>query len=260
MWDMTRYLFREYMGTGLLVIWFLLSVLYLFFTEKRKPVRIMFLYVPTILLLLFFNPLFAGIVYRAIGEEIYYRILWLLPITVVIAFAATDLFAAMKPRLGRIGQTVLGLSLAGGIAASGSLIYNNYFFGKAENIYHVPDAVVEICDAIVVPGREVMAVFPEECLQYVRQYTPLVRMPYGMEITVDEWLSAHSLYATIEAEEIDAEVLAAEAREVKCHYVILPEDKKLRGKLEDLEYREFDRIAGYVIYRDISDVYWNFKE
>ena len=43
-------LFQEYMGTGLIVLWFLVSLLYLWLTEKRKYIRVMFLYVPLVLL------------------------------------------------------------------------------------------------------------------------------------------------------------------------------------------------------------------
>ena len=54
------------------------------------------------------------------------------------------------------------------VMLSGSFIYSNEFFNRAENLYHVPQSVVDICDAIEVEGREVMAVFPAELLQYVR--------------------------------------------------------------------------------------------
>lgn len=43
-------LFQEYMGTGLIMIWFLVSLLYLWVTEKRKHIRILFVYVPLVLL------------------------------------------------------------------------------------------------------------------------------------------------------------------------------------------------------------------
>ena len=69
-------LFQEYMGTGLIVLWFLVSLLYLWLTEKRKYIRVMFLYVPLVLLLVFFNPLVAKIVSQMADGEIYYRILW----------------------------------------------------------------------------------------------------------------------------------------------------------------------------------------
>ena len=66
-------LFQEYMGTGLIMIWFLVSLLYLWVTEKRKHIRILFVYVPLVLLLVFFNPLVAKIISGLADGEIYYR-------------------------------------------------------------------------------------------------------------------------------------------------------------------------------------------
>ena len=46
MWKDAVQLFRNYMGTGLIVILFLLAVVYLLVCEKRKHVRIIFVYMP----------------------------------------------------------------------------------------------------------------------------------------------------------------------------------------------------------------------
>ena len=183
MWNIITGIFWEYMGTGLVVILYLLSLVYLWVRENRKFVRILVLYVPAILLCLFFNPLFAKLLYSLGENEIYYRILWLLPITVTVAFAAATLYCALPDKR----KTVFALAAAAGIMVSGSYIYNNPYFQKADNLYHVPDCVVHICDAIRVPGREVQAAFPPELVQYVRQYDPTVCMPYGRELTVDRW-------------------------------------------------------------------------
>lgn len=75
MWNNVENLFREYMGTGLIVIIFCISLIYLWIKENRKYVRIIFIYVPVILLFLFFNPLFAVLLYDLAENEIYYRIL-----------------------------------------------------------------------------------------------------------------------------------------------------------------------------------------
>ena len=56
-------LFREYMGTGMLVIWFLVAVIYLWMKEEKRYLRISFLYMPLCFLFLYFNPLFARLVY-----------------------------------------------------------------------------------------------------------------------------------------------------------------------------------------------------
>ena len=248
MWKVENEYFRSYMGTGLIVIWFLLSLVYLLVTEKRKPVRILFGYVPVILLLAFLNPLLARLIYDYIGDEIYYRILWLVPITVVIAFAVVKIYDRLQGKV----KIVFAAATAALVMVSGSFIYQNPYFHKAENLYHVPQSVVDICDAIEVKGREVKAVFPVELLQYVRQYSPVVVMPYGREITVERWNypTENALYETMEAEQIDAAKLAELVRVEWCAYIVLPEEKEIQGRLEDYDFEEFGRMDGYVIYKD----------
>ncbi len=242
-------LFREYMGNGLIVIWFLISLLYLFLKEHRKQIRILFVYVPVIILLLFFNPLFAGMMDRYMGDEIYYRILWLLPITVVIAYACVSVVFSFS---GRKRYLLAGLSVLL-VIVSGSCIYNNIYFTEAENEYHMPDSVVHICDAIEIPGREVTAVFPLEMIQYVRQYSGVVCMPYGREILAEgwnEWAVQHELCDAMEAEVVNADLLGALAREYACIYIVLPKDKQMRGDLTKTGYEVFLETDGYVVYRN----------
>lgn len=246
MWSEISTLFQEYMGNGLIVLWFLLSVGYLFLREKRKHIRILFLYVPLILLVLFFNPLFAEVMYRFEGLDIYYRILWLIPFTVIVAFTTIEIYGQLKGKKKKLFLVVM----AGVFMASGSYIYSSPLFEKAENIYHMPQSVVDICDAIEVEGREVRAVFPAELIQYVRQYSPVVCMPYGREILVEWWGNQDALYDLMEAEEIDAGKLANQARERECHYIILAEDKNIDGNLPDYDYEVFAKVQGYVVYKD----------
>ena len=248
MWSEAIALFREYMGTGLIVMWFLIAMIYLWINEKRKHIRILFLYAPTVLLILFFNPLFAELVYGLAGNEIYYRILWLLPITMVIAYAAVHIYGNLSEKR----KGLYALCVAAMIMVSGSYIYSNPFFDKAEHIYHVPDEVVEICDAITVPGREVMAIFPLELLQYVRQYSPTTRMPYGREVIVETWGYTEDIYDAVEAEAVDLEVLVPLSRERGCHYVVLRADKEVIGELKDYDWTVFMEVGDYVVYRDMG--------
>ena len=165
MWEDAIALFREYAGTGLIVIWYVICLVYLWLNEKRKYVRLLLLYTPIILLLVYFNPLSATLIYGVVGGEIYYRILWLLPITVVIAYTCTCVYGRIAVKENGAGgqrsrkANLFALCAAVLIAVSGSFIYCSPLFSGAQNIYHVPDSVVHICDAIHVPGREVMAAF-----------------------------------------------------------------------------------------------------
>lgn len=248
MWNIAINLFREYMGTGLIVILYLISLIYLWKAEERRYVRILFIYVPVILLLFFFNPLFAALLYRVGDGEIYYRILWLLPITVTIAFAAVSLYGRLPGK----HRTVFALAAAAGIMVSGSCIYSNPYFQKADNLYHVPDSVVHICDAIVVPGREIQAVFPLELVQYVRQYEPTICMPYGREMTVERWIYWGPLPDAMEQETVDLSCLVSLTREEGCHFIVLSESKKMVGDPAGYGWEVFARTDGYVVYRDTA--------
>lgn len=239
-------IFREYMGTGLIVALYLFCLLYLFLQEERKYIRAIFLCVPVLILLLFFNPLFAGIVRKTSDDEIYYRILWLLPLTAGIAYTVCHICGKLrgKRRYAFLAGVVLIVML------SGKCVYDSPPFAKAENRYHVPDSVVHICDAIIVPGREVQAAFPRELLQYVRQYTPFVCMPFGREVLVERWDMPNELSQAMEQEVIDLEELVPLARKWQCHYIILREGKEILGELRDFDWEIFGKMDGYVIYRD----------
>lgn len=246
MWSMITTSFQNFMGTGLIMGWYLLTLVYLWITEKDRRKRVLLLYVPLAVLALYFNPLFARLVYAAVGDEIYYRLLWLLPVTVVVAYGTVCVYDRIKSRR-KYWFAALCAVL---VTVSGSCIYASPHFHKAENLYHMPQAVVDICDAIQVEGREVMAVFPKEMLSLVRQYTPLVCMPYGREMLVSRWQADNPLYDAMEAEVLDMNVILPLAKTYSSHFVIVPEGKEVVGNVEDYGFVLVDRIDGYVIYQD----------
>lgn len=238
-------IFQKYMGTGLIVVLFLAALIYLLINEKRKPVRILFVYVPIVILLIYFNPLFFRFFYGMVGEEIYFRICWLLPIAVVIAYAVVS----VCERLDGYKRMCFVLAAVAMVMVSGKLVYSSPLYSVAENRYHVPQEVVDICDAIKIDGREVMAAFPDEFLLYVRQYSPFVCMPYGREAIQGVY---NELRSVIMSEEIDVEHLSELAKANACHYVIFPKDRVMVGEMEDYEYELFDTIHGYLIYKDTT--------
>ncbi len=248
MWNTVIELFQDYMGTGQIVSWFLVCLLYLFFQEKDKGKRVLFLYMPAILFVLFFNPSFAWFVYAVVGEEIYYRLLWLMPVTIVIAYTIVKIYAQLK---GRKSYVFLGVSILL-VIISGSCIYKNPAFSKADNLYHMPQEVVEICDSIEVDGREVIAVFPQELISFVRQYSSMVCMPYGREVLVERWGQQNDFYEAMESEMINAEVLSGYAKQNNCQYVIVRADKPVIGKFVDYDYVEFARVGNYIVYYDTT--------
>ena len=90
--------FHRYMGTGLIMIWYLICLIFLYLKEERKQMRVMILYLPLLVLLLFFNPLFYYFYDRFMGGETSFRVLWLLPVTVTLAATAADLVRRAEGR------------------------------------------------------------------------------------------------------------------------------------------------------------------
>lgn len=247
MWSFIVEHFKEYIGSGLIFIYYLACVIRMVITEKRREYRILFIYMPLVAIILFFCPVTAWAMRNYADDDTYYRILWLMPVSVTIAYTIADFSHRLKGKV-RVLALVLSVIL---IAAGGKLVYMDAEYSVAENEYHMPQEVVDICDNIVIPGREIMVAFPSEMVVYVRQYTPLIVMPYGFE-ELKYMKHADELRAQIEADEPDAELLFGWADTKMCHYIVIDENKSITGNPEDYGYTEYAHIDGYVIYRSMT--------
>lgn len=247
--DTAILMFKQYSGQGMIVAMFLLSLSYLWFFEKDKEKRKLVVYMPIILLLVFFCPAVVFVIEKMGEEEVYWRMLWAIPMLVIIGYTGVCIvrkIQGIKRYVAIAGILVL-------IMISGDYLYDNTGFLKAENPEHLPEKVMELCDAVIVEGREVRAAFPSEFLMYVTQYTSLVHMPYGREmfLKADGASIWNDLYMTMEyTDEIDAATLSQQLREAVCHYVVLRDDKVVTGSLAGEGWVEYYKTEGYVIYMD----------
>ncbi len=238
-----------YTGNSLLFLLYLAAVVFLFLKEESKPKRIFFVYLPLLLLALFCMPFFSALLEKAIGEEGSYRLLWLLPVSLTLSYTGVVLVLGCKRKNHRVAVAVALLLLFMG---NGSLVYNSVYFYEAQNQYHMPQFVVDVCDVMHVEGRGVMAALPSEFLQFVRQYDPTICSPYGREMLVSRWGYSNALYDAMEAAVIDAQTLAELAKENSCHFVVLAKTREINGSLLDYGFVIYAEVDGYVIYNDPS--------
>ena len=237
-------IFRGYTGTGFLTILYLLALLYLWVTEKNRNIRGILVYGASILQLLFFLPLFYyG--YQLLDKGTYYRILWLLPMTITIAYAGVKILGKYSA-----GGIILGVIL---IAVSGKCVYSNIYISKAENVYHIPQEAIEVCESIMPEeGMErVTGVFPDGLIHFIRQYTSEIQMAYGRDYLAPDWIYGdHPLRQLMNQEEIPVRKLADLATQYNCHYIILQKGKKLIGNPELQDIVRIDETEHYDIYRN----------
>lgn len=237
--------FMDYSGSGIYPFLFLASLVYLLAAEKNKKIRIVLLESSAVILILFFFPLFQMIMEKVDGPDTYYRILWLLPMTVVTAYAGVQLIGK---------HTRIGLvALAAICVLGGDYVYDNVNVSRASNRYHIPEEVVAICDLIMPEeGKErVWAVFPSELLHFVRQYSSRIQMPYGRDMLLTHlYYEAHPMYPVMEAETVDLKQLSRLAQECGVQYIILNKAKPTEGDPEECGLERIGEIGSYDIFRN----------
>jgi len=245
-------IFKAYNGTGYYCMLFIICLIYLWFVEEDKRIKALLVYAPTVIQLLFFIPFFY-MIYVKLDSETYYRILWLLPMTVVIAYAGCKLIGV---------HTKIGLALLSVILVmSGTYVYKSVYMTKAENAYHIPQEVVDVCDMIKPEeGRErVWAVVPLDMIHYVRQYTTEIQLAYGRESMIYTWvINENQLYLLYREETMDLKKLSDLSTDYYCNYVVLEKDRVLTGgKPEDFELSKIGETKNYDVYRNNRVDFWD---
>lgn len=240
-------IFMDYSGDGIYPFLFLIALIYLLVTEKDMKIRRVLLESSVVITVLFFFPLFKMVMDKVEEAGTYYRILWLLPMTVVIAYAGVKVIG----RHIRIGMAAVVIVLVLG----GEYLYKNINITQAENRYHLPQYIITICDRIgPEEGEErVWAIFPPESVHYVRQYTSEIQMPYGREMLVASWEHVeHPIYALMKADIIRIDLLAELADDYKCQYIILNKAKQTEGDPGACGLEKIAEVGGYDVYRNSS--------
>ena len=243
---------KLYGGNGMLLLMFIAASIYIIAAEKDIKKKIILGILPLVILAGFLLPL-TKIVYVAVfddGSDTYYRLLWIIPMYAVIAYGACKALIRMKRAYVRRGSFALMLVI---IAVTGSFVYGNQYMSVAENLYHIPQNVIDICD-VISPAEgqpRVRAAFPSELVHFVRQYDTDILMPYGREMVVTQWDYYNAVYEVMEKPEtIDVDALLEATRQTKCHYIVLADSRKINGNLLDYGLNAIANIDGYTIFED----------
>ena len=238
--------FSDFQGTGLIFVLFLAAMIYVAFSGKSKYVKAALVKYPIYVLVLFFCPLWYLYMAKSSDYEILYRLLWLLPMSVTVCYALTEVASKFgeKKRPFFFGFAVILIII------SGEFVYGSEYFTKAENEYHVPNTVIEICDEIIVPGREIRAAFPDELMVYVRQYTDYVFLPYGRDTLFDKFGVYSELRAVLNEDTIDTGKAVEGLRNSSTPYLIVHSTKKFSESLSSYNFVYVTTIDDYDIYLD----------
>ena len=237
-------IYQAYTGAGFLTILYLIALIYLWVEETNPMIRGVFVYGAGVLQLLFFCPLFFyG--YSLLDKGTYYRVLWLLPMIMTIGYTGTIL-------LSKYGSLSIWIGIVM-IIICGRNVYKNEYMSPAENMYHLPNEVIEICDMIMPKEGEerVTCVFPDELVHFVRQYSSEIQLAYGRDYLAPDWIYGdHPIREIMNKEKIGAFQLVTLANKANCQYIIVKRDKPILGDLSNFNVTLFGETKEYNIYRN----------
>ncbi|MCM1134576.1 MAG: hypothetical protein NC400_03280 [Clostridium sp.] len=236
-------IFKLYTGLKYLLALSLLAWIYLLITEKNKTLRLLLVYAPIIVAALFLFPFSRKAFVALLDGEIYYRVLWTIPMGIIFCYGACRFFARHR-KLGLAVSSALVILL-------GSYVYESQYITKAENLYHIPDTVIEICNLIGPKDSDVRvtAVMPSELIHFVRQYDASINMVYGREML--GWDYYNAVYEAMEKPEVvKVETLLEATRAEYCQYIVLAKERQTDRDPEECGLVLLKEIGGYRVYKD----------
>lgn len=233
-------------------IWILyaISVIYLIY-QKKKYLFSDYAKIAIVSTLIVFNPLFCGFIVRYFFTYTrYFRILWLMPVYCVIAIAATD-FCSSRRKFSVVMCAIM-IYVTGKFEFTGN-------FSFAENIYKLPQEVVEICEYFKQTeeySNGQLKISAEPYLStFIRQYDSRIRLQFGRSSTVyTESAEAEVAFVQIgieQGKERDLYLLTKALRNDSCRYLVIEAEKVTDEEMQAYGYAYTDTVCGYEIYQDM---------
>lgn len=221
--------------------------------EERKKI----FWPSALVLLFFFNPIFYAVIGTRFLSGVYWRLLWMLPISFVLAYVIIQLVYKVNRDVLRV--LVLAAACVC-IIVTGEREFSKATYTEKENEYEISQAAIEICDVVMArlsDWKEIIIV-PNELLCDIRQYSCSVGLLYGRNaggFITDIEPEELAVYEEMCKEVPDVKLITDIAKERNCRYIVfrtsfhqIPEDLSSYG------YGKFAVVQeDYVIYQRISD-------
>ena len=253
-------IFKLYGGRWCYLVLYLAALIFVAVKARDKEIRILFAWLPLMMLAVFFFPTFRKVYVKVFGDgNTQYRLLWLVPMGMTVSYAgclAATLLPMRGNRLGLkrvIDRIVIPVAVALLIAVCGSLVYVNPLVTKAENPWHIPQEAIEVADILApeqIPGAgriRVRAAVPSELVHFIRQYSTDIVLAFGRDIIAYDYYN--EIHERMEkAEVIDVMGLAEVLRDDGVQYLVLKRDARTDMEPVDAGFVPYAETASYRIF------------
>lgn len=249
--DLVKYNYNKFNGNGMYLALFYCALLYIYIMDKKK--REALVYPSLLTLCLAMIPVSGYVIANIIiGEDVYWRIFWLLPIILVIGYTATHLISMQSDRKNTIIVTTFILVT---IMLSGSLVYTKSNFQIPDNYFKIPDAAIEISE-IVQEDREktgealdTKLAAPHSLASTIRQYDASISMVYGRRPEDTGIENIIDLADQLNYWGPDMDMIVEIILEYNCKYIVLNENQVPTSTPEESGFTELGHAQHYIVYK-----------
>lgn len=249
--EQVRQMYEAYNGNGTQLALFFICILTLFFIRRKDDRNGRFIWMFSFTwLVIYLFPITAYIImYYCIGEEVYWRMFWILPVIPAIAYLVV---LAMQKAQGKTKGVVVLCSIVC-ILLTGEPIFTGMTVEEEGDETKLPQSVVSVCDMILEDAKnrgedEIRAIVPDQFVCYVRQYDGRIRMPYGRKVL--NGTRTHIIYKILHQDPVNFKQLAKKAGKQGCNYLVfdIQGDSSIDEKIRSMGYEPVAQYKEYHIY------------
>jgi len=243
--------YSRFAGNGMYMLLFFISLIYIYISNTKNDYCALLSYYSILMLALIYNPFIAKFIMSFIDDYVYWRVFWMLPIPIVIAFSAASIIDGVPEKFERV---IVTISLIAIVIISGKLIFVSENFTTSSNLYKLPQETIEICDILELDcSGDIRLVVPAELETTIRQYNANIFMLYGRDGGLySKYIESYErsmVFKLMHAEELNVEATSTLMKIMNFNYLVLDRKKPLSEPMGTYGYHCIETTATYNIYR-----------
>lgn len=234
--------YSKYTGTGIFMVLFFVCLVVIAVSDKNHSNRNVLLFGSIFTIIVIFFPVMYFLYTKFVDETTYWRMWWLVPMGIGLAYVGTNLIKEH-----RVTGLLLGFFI---LILGGRFVYtSDPMFHPAANAYKIDETIVAVCDYL--DGEEegyLNVAMPAEFLTQVRQYDYRIFMPYGREQLDAGWGKTSGFYEAMNKDVCDFEVLEVKCAVNNTNYIVVNNIKTYLNSPEEYGFVYKTTIGSYDIF------------
>lgn len=249
--ELAKQAFIEYVGNGYQIYLLgIVVVLMILFGFKDKINKLFMIYL-ILFFIIFFCPITAKIIMDyCVGSLVYWRMMWVLPVTILLAYYFTRVATERKSK---IWNGVLTIAIVVLLMNSGGNVLASLESAESLDVSKIPGPVGELCnfiqtDADQKEDEEIYAIFPNELVPYIRQVNANIHMPYGRETL--KYNKPHEMHDVMSVRPLDVQRLTTYMAEYDYDYLVynVYGDPLLEEELYQFGFMKIGEFSNYSVF------------